>query len=79
MYIGVYIADIIITTVTITVIEATITAITAIGETYRLAAVSKLALRKCQPSGVGPAGLVAQASVSRKNLAGASSFWNMGS
>ena len=53
MYIGVYIADIIITTtVTITVIEDTITAITAIGETYRVAAVSKLALRKCQPSGV---------------------------
>jgi hypothetical protein len=47
VYIGVYIADIIITTtVTITVIEATITAITAIGETYRVAAVSKLALQR---------------------------------
>ena len=43
MYIGVYIADIIITTTaTITVIGATITAITAIGETYRVGAVSKL-------------------------------------
>jgi hypothetical protein len=51
-FIGVYIAGIIITTATITVIGATITAITAIGETYRVAAVSKLALRKCQPSGV---------------------------
>ena len=34
-FIGVYIAGIIITTATITVIGATITAITAIGETYR--------------------------------------------
>jgi hypothetical protein len=40
----VYIAGIIITTATITVIGATITAITAIGETYhRVAAVIKLA------------------------------------
>ena len=50
-FIGVYIADIIITA-TITIIVATIITITAIGETYRVAAVSKLALRKCQPSGV---------------------------
>ena len=42
-FIGVCIAGIIITTATITVIGATITAITAIGETYRVAAVSKLA------------------------------------
>ena len=44
-FIGVYIADII-TTATITVIGATITAITAIGETYRVVAVSKTALRR---------------------------------
>ena len=36
-FIGVYIAGIIITTATITVIGATITAITAIGETHRVA------------------------------------------
>jgi len=46
-FIGVYIADII-TTATITVIGATITAITAIGETYRVAAVSKLARQGSQ-------------------------------
>ena len=39
-FIGVYIADII-TTATITVIGATIITITAIGETYRVVAVSK--------------------------------------
>jgi hypothetical protein len=38
--IGVYIADII-TTATITIIVATIITITAIGETYRVVAVSK--------------------------------------
>ena len=47
-FIGVYIAGIIITTATITVIGATITAITAIGETYRVAAVSKLARQGSQ-------------------------------
>ena len=41
-FIGVYIAGIIITTATITVIGATITAITAIGEPYRVVAVSKM-------------------------------------
>ena len=49
-FIGVYIAGIIITTATITVIGATITAITAIGETYRVVAVSKLALLHGQGS-----------------------------
>jgi hypothetical protein len=44
----VYIAGIIITTATITVIGATITAITAIGESYRIAAVSKLARQGSQ-------------------------------
>jgi hypothetical protein len=44
-FIGVYIADII-TMATITVIGATITAITAIGETSRVVAVSKTALRR---------------------------------
>ena len=39
-FIGVYIADII-TTATITIIVATIVTITAIGETYRVVAVSK--------------------------------------
>jgi hypothetical protein len=52
-FIGVYIAEIIITTAaitliattaTITIIVACIMAITAIGETYRVVAVSKLAL-----------------------------------
>ena len=47
-FIGVYIAGIIITTATITVIGATITAITAIGETYRVVAVSKLAVRRAR-------------------------------
>ena len=51
-FIGVYIAGIIITTATITVIGATITAITAIGESYRVAAVSKLARQGLgRPSG----------------------------
>ena len=45
-FIGVYIAGIIITTATITVIGATITAITAIGVTYRVVAVSKTSLRR---------------------------------
>jgi len=40
-FIGVYIADII-TTATITIIVATIITITAIGETYRVVAISKL-------------------------------------
>ena len=44
-FIGVYIAGIIITTATITVIGATITAIIAIGETYRVVALSKLVIR----------------------------------
>jgi hypothetical protein len=44
----VYIAGIIITTATITVIGATIMAITAIGESYRVAAVSKLARQGSQ-------------------------------
>ena len=44
-FIGVYIADII-TTATITIIVATIITITAIGETYRVVAVSKTALRR---------------------------------
>ena len=48
-FIGVYIAGIIITTATITVIGATIMAITAIGESYRVAAVSKLARQGSQP------------------------------
>jgi hypothetical protein len=47
-FIGAYIAGIIITTATITVIVATITAITAIGETYRVAAVNKPALRRAR-------------------------------
>ena len=47
-FIGVYIAGIIITTATITVIGAIITAITAIGESYRVAAVSKLARQGSQ-------------------------------
>jgi|SwirhirootsSR3_FD_contig_101_767443_length_473_multi_3_in_0_out_0_1 hypothetical protein len=46
-FIGVYIAGIIITTATITVIGATITAITAIGETYRVAAVNVMVLVWC--------------------------------
>ena len=45
VFIGVYIADII-TTATITIIVATIITITAIGETCRVVAVSKLALRR---------------------------------
>ena len=44
-FIGVYIVDIF-TTATITIIVATIITITAIGETCRVAAVSKLALRR---------------------------------
>ena len=56
-FIGVYIAEIIITTAaitpiattaTITIIVACIMAITAIGETYRVAAVSKLARQGSQ-------------------------------
>jgi hypothetical protein len=43
-FIGVYIADII-TTATITIIGATIITITAIGETYRVVALSKLVIR----------------------------------
>ena len=46
-FIGVYIADII-TTATITIIVATIITITAIGETCRVVAVSKLALRRAR-------------------------------
>jgi hypothetical protein len=49
-FIGVYIAGIIITTATITVIGATITAIIAIGETYRVAAVSKTSSPQAQGS-----------------------------
>ena len=49
-FIGVYIAGIIITMATITVIGATITAITAIGETYRVAAVSKTSSPQAQGS-----------------------------
>ena len=49
-FIGVYIAGIIITTATITVIGATITAITAIGETYRVAAVSETSSPQAQGS-----------------------------
>ena len=47
-FIGVYIAGIIITTATITVIGATITAIIAIGETYPVAAVSKTSSPQAQ-------------------------------
>jgi hypothetical protein len=55
-FIGVYIVDIITTatitgiaiTETITIIAATIITITAIGETYRVVAVSKLALRRAR-------------------------------
>ena len=46
-FIGVYIADII-TTATITIIVATIITITAIGETFRVVAVSKLPLRRAR-------------------------------
>ena len=46
-FIGVYIADII-TMATITITAATIITITAIGETYRVAAVSKLARQGSQ-------------------------------
>ena len=48
-FIGVYIADII-TTATITIIVATIITITAIGETYRVAAVSKTSSPQAQGS-----------------------------
>jgi hypothetical protein len=48
-FIGVYIADII-TTATITIIVATIITITAIGETYRVVAVSKTSCPQAQGS-----------------------------
>ena len=75
-FIGVYIAGIIITTATITVIGATITAITAIGETYRAVAVSKTSSSqgkgRCTRCGLFPfptASNIAPANPSRANPA----------